>query len=697
MPVAAGAPVAAPAGSLLPQTVNLGGLLTARNQAAVLQMERQEAFASQYREEQAQPVITGLAGHVKGFWTKASQARTTVETEMVEAMLARRGEYTAAKLQQIRDAKQPAIYMMVASSKMRQVEALLRDVLLGTGSDKPWTLAPTPEPELPPQLVAAVTQQLAGEIQQAMMGGFMPTMQAAQARLREMRDELQPLLMEQAKKHAERMETKMEDQLVEGGILQALDSLVTDIGTFKSAFLGGPFVRRKPVMSWSPDGELVVTDDLVLEWERVDPFDMYPAPWAKNIQKDDLIRRWRLSRGQLNELIGVEGFSEAAIRQVLTDYPSGHREWQSIDSQVAAAEGKDQSDILESGLYDTLQYWGSASGQMLLDWGMDASQVPDAQKEYQVEAWMVGTHVIKAVLNADPLGRRPYYSTSYQIVPGSVWGNSPYDLCRDCQDMCNASARSLAANMGISSGPQVAVISNRIPAGEEITEMYPWKIWQFETDPMGSTAKPIEFFQPGSNANELMAVFERFSLLADEYVGVPRYMAGFNGGEGGAGRTASGIALMVGNASKAIKQVVGSIDVYVITPLLERLYYYNMRYSDDPALKGDVKIVARGATSLIAKESAQVRLNEFLAATTNPVDMQIVGLDGRAELLRHAARRLDVNADKVVPPAGVLAMRGAQAMQQQALQQGTPASPTGSKEQLQNGEPVTDNFSPRAK
>lgn len=688
----------APAAAPLPQTaqvINIGGLLNVRNQAAVLQMERQDAFESQYRQEQEQPVITGLAGHIRSFWTKASAARTTVETEMVEAMLARRGEYTAAKLQQIQAAKQPAIYMMVASAKMRQVEALIRDVLLGTGSDKPWTLRPTPEPELPPPLVAAMTQQLAGEIQQAMMSGFAPTIQAAQLRLRQMRDEIKPLLMEEAKKHTERMETRMEDQLVEGGVLRAFDAMVTDLATFKTAFVGGPFVRRKPTLAWSQNGELQVKDDLVLEWERVDPFDMYPAPWAKDIQKDDLIRRWRLSRGQLNELIGVEGFSEAAIRQVLTQYDSGFREWLAIDSQVAHAEGKDQSDLNDSGLIDALQYWGSASGQTLLDWGMDASQVPDPQKEYPIEAWLCGSTVIKAVLNADPLARRPYYGASYQMVPGSVWGNSPYDLSRDCQDMCNAAARSLAANLGISSGPQVAVLSNRIPSGEDVTDMFPWKIWQFESDPMGSTAAPITFFQPQSNANELMAVFERFSLLADEYVGVPRYMAGFNGGEGGAGRTASGISMMIGNASKAIKQVVGTLDVYIITPLLERLHYYNMRYGDDPALKGDVKVVARGATSLIAKESAQVRLNEFLTATANPIDMQIVGFDGRAELLRHAVRRLDVNADKVIPSAAKLAMQGAMAMQQQAQApaQGTPAKPD--QEQLQDGTPTTDNFSPR--
>lgn len=679
-------------------------MVTVGNQAAAMAMDR--GFADQYQEEASQPVLAGLAGHIKGFWHKAERARRTVETEMIEAMLARRGEYTPQKLAQIKEQRQPAIYMMVASAKMRQVEALLRDVLLGTGAEKPWTLAPTPDPQMPPHIVAAAVQQLTAEIQQAMLSGFMPTMDAAQQRLREMRDEVMPMLLEQARRHCERMEAKMEDQLVEGGILQALDHFITDIATFKTAFLAGPIVRRKPQLSWSPEGELVVETKDTLEWERIDPFDMYPAPWANDISRDDIIRRWRLTRSDLNAMIGVDGFSEAAIRQVLTQYDGrGYHDWLAIDSQRAVAEGKDQTDHHDTGLIDALQYWGSASGQMLLDWGMDPTQIPDPQKEYQIEAWLVGPHVVKAVLNADPLARRPFYAASFQSVPGSVWGNSVYDLCHDCQDMCNAAARALAANMGISSGPQAAILSNRLAPNEDVTEMYPWKIWQFESDPMGSTAAPVQFFQPNSNASELMAVYEKFSLLADESVGVPRYMAGFNGGEGGAGRTASGISMMIGNATKVIKQLLGHIDTFVITPMLERLFYYNMRYGDDPALKGDVKIVARGAMSLQVKEAAQLRINEFLAATGNPVDMEILGLDGRAELLRHAVKRLDVNHSKVVPSEPVMRMRQAMRMQQALMQpqpgeegrpgQGTPAKPTKSGEQLQDGSPTTDNFSPQ--
>lgn len=684
------------------QVISLGGMLRTGNAASVLAEERR----GQFEKSQAQPVLSGLAGHIRKFFTDAQTARMTVENEMIEALLARRGKYTAAKLQQIQAEKQPGIYMMVASSKMRQIEALLRDVLMGTGAEKPWTVRPTPDPEIPPEIVQEIVQNLTAEIQAAMTSGFPPSMDAARQRAREMRDEVDAMVLERAARAAERTERKMEDQQVQGGLFKALDNLITDIATFKSAFLAGPVVRNKPTLTWGPDRTPVVENKMVPEWERVDPFDMYPARWASDLNTAPFIRKHHLTRDALFEMIGVTGFNEAAIREVLQRYgESGYTETTPTETSKAVAEGKDQGIGQNTGLIDALQYWGSASGKMLRTWGMTSDEVPDETKQYQVEAWMVGEIVIKAVLNADPLGRRPIYVTSFQRVPGSVWGNSPYDLSRDCQDMCNAAARALAANAGIASGPQVAVLSNRIPSGEDVTEMYPWKLWQFESDPMGSTAAPITFFQPNIYASELMSIFERFSMLADEYTGIPRYMAGFNGGEGGAGRTASGMSMMIGNATKTIKQVLGNVDVDILTPLLEYQHYYNRRYTEDPDFDGDICIMARGALSLMTKEAAQVRNNEFLQIALNsPVAQQIMGMEGVAELLRGTVKGLDHNPTKIIPSEAVVRQRAADAMAAQALGVG-PAGPTGAKpgqgekkpsqEQLANGAPTTDNFSPQ--
>jgi hypothetical protein len=268
--------------------------------------------------------------------------------------------------------------------------------------------------------------------------------------------------------------------------------------------------------------------------------------------------------------------------------------------------------------------------------------------------------------------------------------------------------------MGIASGPQVTINLDRLAPGEDVTQLVPWRIWQTTNDPAapGQGSKPVEFFQPDSRIQELMAVFQQFSQMADEYSGLPKYLAGDSAG--GAGRTASGLSMLMGNAGKSIKQVVANIDMGIMTPLLERLYDHNMMYSDDPDLKGDIHIQAKGAEALITKDAAQLRRTEFLQATANPIDMGIIGVTGRAAVLREIAKGLDMDPDDVVPGIEVLKAKQMAAQQPPPPPPGAPPQPggpsgmpptpaklnqpappnIGSGQTLANGQPTTDNFQP---
>jgi hypothetical protein len=179
------------------------------------------------------------------------------------------------------------------------------------------------------------------------------------------------------------------------------------------------------------------------------------------------------------------------------------------------------------------------------------------------------------------------------------------------------------------------------------------------------------------------------------------------------------MSMLMNNAGKSIKQVVGNIDLDITRPLIERLYYYNMRYSQDPELKGDLRVVARGVNVLVAKEEAQVRMNEVLnIVATNPIFIDIVGEEAIADLLREVTKPLNMD---IVPPkevirARVLAKQQLMMMQQmlEAQASGQPDSTvnfdrdqdgavTGArvmpkqKQRLIVGGKVTDHFSPSRK
>lgn len=686
-----------------PRVISLGGLQAA-NLAALAKEESLEEAAL----VQAKPEITGLAGHVLRHWEIAREAKRKVEARLLQNMRARTGEYDPDKIMEIKKHGGAETYAMLTSVKCRAAGSWLRDVLMAGGSEKPWGISPTPIPDLPPDMVQQIVNKVAMHLEQFMQQGIEVSDDELKEAMVQLRTRMLNEIREKARDMAELMERKMEDQLIEGGFLKALSEFIDDIVTFPSAILKGPIVRRKPRLKWTQGEkgwEVVVSEDFVLEWERVSPFNIYPSPEASGIDDGFLIERHRLSRTDLTELIGVEGYDENSIRLVLDEYGQGGlRMWLDIDAAQAEVERKDTLATYTNPdeLIDALQYWGSIRGQDLIEHGVNPEAIPDPDRDYHCEIWLIGRYIIKAALNYDKLGRKPYYKASYEEIPGSFWGNAPPDLIRDAQEVVNAATRALVNNMGLASGPQVYINVDRLPPGEDIEAIYPWKIWQVTSDQYANTAAqpPIGFFQPDSRAAELISIIRQFMDFADEWSGIPKYLQGENPG-GGAGRTASGLSMMMSNAGKALKQVVANIDNNVLYPLLTRLHQWNMLYGDDDTLKGDVQIHVRGANALVAKEAAQVRRNEFLMATANPIDMQIVGVEGRAEILRETAKGLELNVDRIVPPRDVLQQKllmqamGGVPPEPQAASGGRSQGRAGSSAQeLMDGSPATDHFQP---
>lgn len=601
---------------------------------------------------QNQPVILGLTGYLRQCWDVAEMAKQPIEQIMLKALRQRNGEYDANKLQQIRSQGGSEIYMMITEVKCRAAESWLRDILLETGGP-PWDLEATPIPDLSPgqaqEIQATFAQRVLGIVEAS---GQAPD-PAQMMELREMvGQEYRFLLLQQAQYRADKMKTRIEDQFAQGGWMTAFNDFITDLVTFPAAIIKGPVVRRQRALGWdrSADGRTIVKpiERLAPEYERVDPFRFYPEPGISSIDEGYVFEHHRLSRMDLSDLIGVPGYDDDAIRKVL-EIGNG-QSWisEDVELQKDEEERKFYSYMRPTTEYDALEFWGKVSGKMLREWGMSDEDVPDPAREYDANVWLVGNYAIKAVLNYDPLGEKPYAKTSFIKCPGAFWGKGIPEIIEDLQGVCNAAARALVNNMGIASGPQVEINLDRIPPNEDITQLSPWKIWQTINDPAGSSSPAIRFTQPDSRATELMGVYEKFSRLADDHSGIPAYVYGDLNVQG-AGRTSSGLSMLMGAAGKGIRQVVMHIDSDVIKPIVQRQFVYNMRYDPDEAIKGDVSIMPKGAINLAVKETVNVRRIEFLNATANPFDIEIIGKDGRAAILREVAKGLQMSVDDVVP------------------------------------------------
>jgi hypothetical protein len=593
---------------------------------------------------------------------------------MLKAMRQRNGEYEADKLTAIRHQGGSEVYMMLTEVKCRAAESWLRDILLETGTP-PWDIQPTPIPDLAPNDATALQEAFADKVVELIQAsGQAPTKEQMLEIKEVVSQEFRFKILQAAQTRVDKMKVKIEDQFAQGGWPEAFNEFITDLVTFPCAFVKGPIVRRQRYLEWTtgPDGATLATpgERIAPEYERVDPFNIYPEPGITRLNDGYLFEHHRLSRSALADLIGVPGYDDNSIRKCLADGPGASWVTHTYEMQREQEERKFYTEMRPTDLYDALEFWGKVNGKMLREWGLDVSEVPDEDREYDANVWLVGNYVIKAVLNYDPLGEKPYAKTSFIKAPGAFWGRGIPEIIEDVQNICNAAARALVNNMAIASGPQVEVNLERIPPNEDITQLHPWKIWQVLNDPLGSSAPAVRFNQPSDNAQTLMAVYERFSRLADDHSGIPAYIYGDTDVKG-AGRTASGLSMLMGSAGKGIRQVVMHIDNDVIKPIVERQFVYNMRYDPDESIKGDAQIVPRGAVNLAVRETTNVRRVEFLNATANDFDMQILGPDGRAAILREIAKGLQMPVDEIVPSRDKAAFVNRIKMQQQA--QAAPA------------------------
>jgi hypothetical protein len=629
-----------------------------------------------------------LSSYIRGRMTEMRNFRNSegISERLLEGLRAYRGEYDASLLAEIKQFGGSSVYARVTATKCRAATALLRDVYLG--SERPWDIAPTPDPALPEDIDADVQQLVNVEVSTLIQSGMPADPQMVADRVEMLRKAAKRAAKKQAADEAKEAGEKLDDLLTEGGFYEAFAEFLIDLPIFPFAVLKGPVVRRNEQTKWV-NGRPVRDSVAKMYWNRVSPFDLYWSSGASHVQQADFVERVRLSRAELSACKGLPGYNDAAIDEVLERaYMNGlHEWWDTIDTERAKLEDRERWPRHSSSLIDTAEFTGYISGRLLLDWGMDPTKVADPLGEYFVTAWLIDRWVIKVQINPSSSNRAPYYLSSFEKVPGAMVGQGLPDLLVDVQTVCNAAARALVNNSSIASGPQV-VVNDAVMDPHDDDSMYPWKRWHVNYDPAlaSSGQAPVAFFQPAMNVQELMAIYERWSTMGDEISAVPKYMTG-NEKVGGAGRTASGLAMLMGNASKTLQNVAASIDRDVIAPLLKQLFDMVM-LTLPGTFKGDELIVVKGVHHATKREQDRMRQLEFLQLTANPIDMAILGPEGRANVLRSVAENLGLEHERVLPDEEELRARLADqqaAAQQQAVAQaqgqGNPNQTPAPKEQ----------------
>ena len=649
----------------------------AQLEAQLAQRDKDTAAANQPADNQDP---TELAGFIKGRFEIFRNHRNTASgwsERLLASLRSFNGQYDATRLMEIRKFGGSDIYARISSQKCRAASSLLRDIYLS--QDRPWAVRPPADPDIPPEIIQSINaliQQEGVQVQQTLGKPAQPS--DMQKRKTALLDSAEDAAKKKAADQARDSEDKLEDMLRAGGFYHSLAEFLVDLPVFPFAVIKGPVVKVIPTVTWPPGGgQPTVTMKPTLTWNRVSPFDIWFTPGVSDIENAEVIEKLRVTRGELNDLLDLPGYNQDEIRAVLDEYGRGglYDAWDTTDSERAVLESRENPAWNRSAMITMMEYNGNVQGRLLQDYGL---AVPDELRDYGVQVWCIGSHVIKAHLSPSPRQRHPYFITSFEKVPGTPVGNSLIDLLADIQDAANATLRALINNLSISSGPQVVVNDDRLTPDETGADLYPWKRWHVRSDPgSNNTQPPITFFMPTSNSQALMQAYNDFVSIADDVSAIPKYMGGSGGGGGGAGRTASGMAMLMGNASKILQTVSANIDRDVIEPALLQLSDLVLLTDTSGILTGEESISVLGVNVAIQRETIRQRQIEYLQATMNPTDMKIMGISGRGKVLRAVSQTIGLNGEEVVPADDQL-----EKMQQaqQEEQQGGAAA-----EQIQKG------------
>ena len=602
--------------------------------------------------DEADHVRTALVSRIRKAWHRNRGDKTRVEKILLQCLRARKGEYHPSKLAEIREEGGSEIYVKATTGKVRTGIAHGKAVMMPTGGFS-HGISPTRNPEVPPWMAEKATEYL-------MNNPMFLDEQGRPVELDEQADQMEHMirvnLQERAKYAAKRMQNKIYDQLQEGEYRTALSDCIDDLFTYTACFLKGPYFVNKPRIRWemAPNGthEPIRTIEPVMQWRTINPLDAYPAPGTDSVHKGDFIERLRMSRDELFAMRETpEVYDVDAINRVLQNEQS-HRldNWLWTDSQRQNIAEHTYFWYESTTELDALHWYGEAMGYELIEHGVPASKIKEPLKNYQVDAILVGNEIIKATLNTDPLYRRNVNSTSYEKIPGSVFGNSVATLMEDSQAMINGTARALQNNLAHSSGFQVSVDYTRLHAETDPYDMHPFKVWQGRESEFSGNRPVVEFFQPDSNASTLITVMREFLQQADRDTGIPDFMGGADTQGDAPNSTAMARSLLKNDAAKLLRLALTNLSEDIIEPMIQYVYDYNMMNDPDASLKGNTQIVPKGMNAALQREGAQQQHMAILDLLGNDYDRELIGDERRYAIIRNLLDTFEeIDTDEIIP------------------------------------------------
>lgn len=538
------------------------------------------------------------------------------------------------------DGSRSRVVINIVRPKVDQAVARMCEILFPV-DDRNWGLKPTPLPELA-DMVNSNAQTVDPATGQPT--GFTAGEEAK-------------AIMEAAKQAAEAMERSIDDSLTECKFNGESRKGIEDAVRLGTMVMYGPFPARQTSKVWNPqpDGTQVlqINESIVPASERLDPWDVFFDPSCGNDHQNGrgfFVRRM-VNRKQLRKLVGLPGYDEEAIREVLRMPPQ----------KLRVAEGRIIRDMVNEDAYEMWTYHGEIEPDEM---ELLSSRTGDPLEDVDFGVLViVNDKVIGAMDSWVPDRTLPVDVYCWRKADDSPFGYGLPDELEHQQRVVNSAWRLVMDNGRTSLGGQIVMKKGMIIPQNGSYEITPMKVW-LAKDELDDVRAAMTTFEFNSHLQELLAIAQSAMQFADMESSMPQIMGGE---KGSAPETVGGMVMLYNNANSVLRQRVKLYDDTITKPHLARYYDWKMANDPDPDIKGDFEIDARGSTALIERDIQNQALLNLANITNNP--RYIPHLREREEL-KAILKAFKVNPEEIMKPEDQVQ----QEMEQQA-QQGAPADP----------------------
>lgn len=539
--------------------------------------------------------------------------------------------------------------------------------LLFQDSDKPWSVAPSPVPNIAPEDLAPLLMSLQEK--------------ATQEKREVTDDEIEQAIRELAMKRASRLELEISDQLKELGGNRTLDYVALCRKVLQSGIdyglgiLKGPFIDEQKQRRWKRANGTLVPETITVErprFEFVPIWDYYPDMSAKTFaQMDGQFTRVIMSKHQLIQLKKRPDFLAPQIDEALRKFTGGNYRRRAFETEVKAMGVQLNVTEAERGKFEAVVWDGNVTGKELHAAGAIVTEEQMTQ-DVRATVWLIDDVVIKADIDpwttlageeAPPM----FHHFVFEEDESTLLGNGLPNIVRDSQMGVCATVRMGLDNASIACGMNLEVNTELLSMNQDVTAIQPNKIWYREDSNPATMQYPIvREIKMDSRITELKVITDMFLGFADQetFVG-PATGGDMQKGPSEPFRTAAGASMLRGDAALPFKDVVRNFDIFTQS-VIGAMLVFNKKFNKNPQLRGDFQAVARGATSLIAKEVLGMQLDN-LAQTLTEEEKMYVNMRNLARA-RVRVRDLQVN-DIIVDDVEADRREAAEAQRRTALEE----------------------------